>query len=62
MLEETKDDWGGGLSFELTRFIACRADEKRTAAGPSKRWDWGEWYFHLQDPDGHELSFAQLLS
>ncbi len=24
--------------------------------------DWGERFFHLKDPDGHELSFAQLLS
>jgi catechol 2,3-dioxygenase-like lactoylglutathione lyase family enzyme len=23
---------------------------------------WGERYFHLLDPDGHELSFAKLLS
>jgi catechol 2,3-dioxygenase-like lactoylglutathione lyase family enzyme len=23
--------------------------------------DWGERYFHLHDPDGHELSFAQPL-
>jgi catechol 2,3-dioxygenase-like lactoylglutathione lyase family enzyme len=22
---------------------------------------WGERYFHITDPDGHELSFAQLL-
>jgi catechol 2,3-dioxygenase-like lactoylglutathione lyase family enzyme len=22
---------------------------------------WGERYFHLTDPDGHELSFAELL-
>ena len=22
---------------------------------------WGERYFHLTDPNGHELSFAQLL-
>ena len=22
---------------------------------------WGERYFHICDPDGHELSFAQLL-
>jgi len=21
--------------------------------------EWGERYFHLQDPDGHEISFAQ---
>lgn len=23
---------------------------------------WGERYFHITDPDGHELSFARLLS
>lgn len=23
--------------------------------------EWGERYFHLTDPDGHELSFAKLL-
>lgn len=23
---------------------------------------WGERYFHIFDPDGHELSFARLLS
>ena len=23
---------------------------------------WGERYFHIDDPDGHEVSFAKLLS
>jgi uncharacterized glyoxalase superfamily protein PhnB len=23
--------------------------------------EWGERYFHLTDPDGHELSFARPL-
>ena len=23
--------------------------------------EWGERYFHISDPDGHELSFAQPL-
>jgi uncharacterized glyoxalase superfamily protein PhnB len=23
--------------------------------------EWGERFFHLMDPDGHELSFARLL-
>ena len=23
--------------------------------------DWGERFFHIWDPDGHELSFAELL-
>jgi catechol 2,3-dioxygenase-like lactoylglutathione lyase family enzyme len=22
---------------------------------------WGEWYFHMSDPDGHELSFARPI-
>ncbi len=24
--------------------------------------EWGERYFHLTDPDGHQLSFAKLLA
>lgn len=24
--------------------------------------EWGERFFHLRDPDGHELSFAELLN
>lgn len=28
---------------------------------PPRDAEWGERYFHLVDPDGHELSFARLL-
>jgi catechol 2,3-dioxygenase-like lactoylglutathione lyase family enzyme len=28
---------------------------------PPRDASWGERYFHLTDPDGHELSFAQPL-
>jgi len=28
---------------------------------PPRDAPWGERYFHLTDPDGHELSFARLL-
>jgi catechol 2,3-dioxygenase-like lactoylglutathione lyase family enzyme len=28
---------------------------------PPRDGSWGERYFHLTDPDGHELSFAQLV-
>ncbi len=28
---------------------------------PPRDAEWGERYFHLLDPDGHELSFAQPL-
>ncbi len=29
---------------------------------PPRDAEWGERYFHLRDPDGHELSFAQPLA
>ena len=29
---------------------------------PPRDAPWGERYFHLTDPDGHELSFAQPLT
>lgn len=32
----------------------------RPEAGPADA-PWGERYFHLRDPDGHELSFARPL-
>ena len=28
---------------------------------PPANAEWGERYFHLRDPDGHELSFAKVL-
>jgi uncharacterized glyoxalase superfamily protein PhnB len=28
---------------------------------PPRDAEWGERYFHLRDPDGHELSFARPL-
>ena len=30
-------------------------------AAPPQNARWGERYFHLTDPNGHELSFVQLL-
>jgi catechol 2,3-dioxygenase-like lactoylglutathione lyase family enzyme len=36
---------------------------KEKEFGPARPRDaaWGERYFHLYDPDGHELSFAQPI-
>jgi uncharacterized glyoxalase superfamily protein PhnB len=28
---------------------------------PPRDAEWGERYFHLVDPDGHELSFARPI-
>lgn len=32
-----------------------------TPEAPPRDADWGERYFHLDDPDGHQLSFARPL-
>jgi len=29
---------------------------------PPRDAEWGERYFHISDPDGNELSFAQVIS
>ena len=33
-----------------------------TPGAPPRDAEWGERYFHLTDPDGHELSFARPLT
>ena len=32
------------------------------SADPPSDASWGERYFHITDPDGHQLSFAKLLA
>ena len=61
-LGETMARWG--------RLIFCVADVdafwthlKASGFNPEEPRDasWGERYFHVPDPDGHELSFARPL-
>jgi catechol 2,3-dioxygenase-like lactoylglutathione lyase family enzyme len=60
-----KAHWWGRAIFHVDS-----ADEQYrrvTAAGlsphePPKDAIWGERFFHITDPDGHELSFAELLA
>lgn len=57
--------WWGRIIFYVDDVDACHA--RALAAGhlPStvpRDAEWGERYFHLTDPDGHELSFARPLS
>lgn len=56
--------WWGRLIFHVDDVDAMY--ERALAAGwqPSttpRDAEWGERYFHLTDPDGHELSFARPL-
>ena len=63
LVERTEVHWG--------RFIVHVDDvdamhERALAAGlspsmPPSDAPWGERYFHIDDPDGHEVSFARPL-
>ena len=63
LVERTEPDWG--------RFIVHVDDvdamhDRAVAASlspsmPPSDATWGERYFHIDDPDGHEVSFARPL-
>jgi uncharacterized glyoxalase superfamily protein PhnB len=57
--------WWGRVIFYVSDVNAFY--DQAVAAGlapqaPPQDAGWGERYFHLTDPDGHELSFAQPLA
>ena len=53
----------GRLIFHVKDVDALWAYLREKGFHPGKPSDapWGERYFHLRDPDGHELSFAKPL-
>ena|SRR6188768_392663 len=56
--------WWGRVIFHVSDVDALYARAERaglTPQFPPRDATWGERYFHLTDPDGHELSFARLL-
>jgi len=62
--DEKRWSWWGRIIFYVDDVDALY--ERAIAAGhqPSTRprdAEWGERYFHLTDPDDHELSFARPL-
>jgi len=56
--------WWGRVIFyvadvdELYEHARAAGFSSATAPGDA---EWGERYFHVKDPDGHELSFARPL-
>ncbi len=57
--------WWGRVIFYVSdvdalyrRAVACALDPDTMPADAA----WGERYFHLTDPDGHEISFARPSS
>jgi catechol 2,3-dioxygenase-like lactoylglutathione lyase family enzyme len=56
--------WWGRVIFYVADVDALHALATMMALNPHappRDAPWGERYFHLSDPDGHELSFAQPL-
>jgi catechol 2,3-dioxygenase-like lactoylglutathione lyase family enzyme len=61
---EARWSWWGRVIIHVDDVDALHA--RTRAAGlapeaPPRDAEWGERYFHLTDPDGHELSFARPL-
>jgi uncharacterized glyoxalase superfamily protein PhnB len=57
--------WWGRVIFHVTDVdaIYTRAAELDLRPhAPPRDAEWGERYFHITDPDGHELSFAKTLT
>lgn len=62
---ETVWSWWGRVIFHVDDVDAVHA--RCVAAGHAPDFaprdaSWGERYFHISDPDGHELSFAKPLA
>jgi catechol 2,3-dioxygenase-like lactoylglutathione lyase family enzyme len=61
---ERRWSWWGRLIFhhsDIDRLHARLADAGYGPDFPPRDAVWGERYFHITDPDGHELSFAWKL-
>jgi catechol 2,3-dioxygenase-like lactoylglutathione lyase family enzyme len=55
--------WWGRVIFRVDKVDAFHEALVAQGMTPELPRDgsWGERYFHIKDPDGHELSFAELL-
>lgn len=57
--------WWGRVIFHVSDVDALHARAIAYGYQPEaapRDAEWGERYFHITDPDGHELSFARRLS
>jgi catechol 2,3-dioxygenase-like lactoylglutathione lyase family enzyme len=61
---ERQWSWWGRLIFYVADVDACYARLVAAGCRPDaapRDAEWGERFFHLTDPDGHELSLARPL-
>lgn len=56
--------WWGRVIVRVQGVDALYEDLKKKGLNPEapRNGEWGERFFHIQDPDHHELSFAELLT
>jgi uncharacterized glyoxalase superfamily protein PhnB len=62
--EDRQWAWWGRVIFHVSDVDALYAKAIRHGIRPDtapRDASWGERFFHLTDPDGHELSFARPL-
>ena len=65
--QPTEQQWSGWgrLIFHVSDVDALYQQAVELGLSPKappRNAEWGERYFHLTDPNGHELSFARLLT
>jgi catechol 2,3-dioxygenase-like lactoylglutathione lyase family enzyme len=61
---ERRWSWWGRLIFYVSEVDALHSRLVAAGCQPDtapRDAEWGERFFHLTDPDGHELSFARRL-
>lgn len=61
---ERKWSWWGRIIFHVADVDLLHGQALAAGLqpeGPPRDATWGERYFHITDPDGHELSFATPL-
>ncbi len=57
--------WWGRIIFwvaDVDQTYSRALDAGWLPEAPPHDADWGERYFHVSDPDGHELSFARRMT
>lgn len=56
--------WGRGVFYvdDVDAFHANALAAGLRPEAPPRDAEWGERYFHISDPDGHELSFAKPMT
>jgi catechol 2,3-dioxygenase-like lactoylglutathione lyase family enzyme len=62
--DQRRWSWWGRVIFYVADVDALYDRALATGCQPTtvpRDAEWGERYFHLTDPDGHELSFARPL-